>query len=131
MKAAELQTDKLVAIYIQLRDRRAQRKAAFENDDASDKSKQEKIESILLERFNESGTESVRTEAGTAYKSTRTSVTTADRDTLLGWVRENEAWDFLDVKPNKTNVVDFRNEHDDLPPGINWREEVTINVRRA
>lgn len=131
MKITDLPDDQMVRIYIELRDRRAVRKAAFENEDAGDKSKQEKIESVLMERFIKSGTNSIGTDFGTAYKASRTSATVADKEVYLSWVREQDAWDFLDIKANKTSIVAFKDEHNDLPPGINWREESTINVRRS
>ena len=122
MKVSELKTNDLVKVYIQLRDRRAQRKAAYE-----------KIEGILLQRFNEVGIESARTEFGTAYKETKVSATTGDKDAMLEWVlaEPEDRIGFLDVKPNKTAVRAYREQFDDLPPGVNWREEVTINVRRS
>ena len=31
----------------------------------------------------------------------------------------------------KQAVEQYKEEHGDLPPGINWREEVVVNVRRS
>ena len=52
MKVSDLKTSDLTLIYIQLRDRRAQRKAAYEAEDAADKAKQEKIEGVLLAKLD-------------------------------------------------------------------------------
>ena len=71
VSAAALPSGKLVELYIQLRDRRALRKAEYENADADDKGKQEKIEGILLQRFNEEGIDSIKTGAGTAQPGAR------------------------------------------------------------
>lgn len=132
LKPSEMKDSQLVEIYIKLRDIRAQRKAAFENDDAADKFKQEKIEGLLLVRFAESGHESIKTASGTAYKTTKTSASIADKDAFFnGWVVPNQAWEFLDIKANKTSIVDYKNLNGELPPGINWREELTLNVRRT
>lgn len=131
MKVTDLPNDQIVRVYIELRDRRAQRKASYDNDDAADKGKQEKLEAVLLSRFLADGTESVRTANGTAYKSTRTSVSCADGAVFFDWCRENDAWDMLEKRPKKDAVVAFREEHNDIPPGLNWREDVTINVRRS
>lgn len=132
VKLVDMKDDKLVEVYISLRDRRAQRKAAFENDDADDKARQEKIEAILLARFEASGLESIKTKSGTAYKTAKTSASIADKDAFFfDWVVPNKAWEFLDIKCNKTSIVDYKADKNDLPPGINWREEVSINVRRA
>lgn len=131
MKVADMTVAELTKLYIQLRDRRAQRKAAYVESDESDKQKQEKIEAILLKRFQDEGVDSSKTEFGTAYKSVKTSVSVADRDSYLEWVAANENWAFLDVKANKTAVDAYKEEYNDLPPGLNWREEIAINVRRS
>jgi len=131
MKVSELPSNKLVEIYIQLRDRRAQRKAAYENEDADDKTKQEKIEALLLVKFNEEGVESVRTEAGTAYKTTRVSTSVADRDAFFDFVRANNAFDMLEARASKDAIKQYRAANDDLPPGINWSEAIVVNVRRS
>lgn len=126
-----LNKTEVVETYIKLRDRRAKRKADFEAADAGDKEKQEKIEAYLLKEFNESGVESIKTPAGTAYKTAKLSVTTADKEAFFhNWVVPNEAWDFLDVKPNKTAIQQYKAAHDDIPPGLNWAETITVQVRR-
>lgn len=131
MKVSEMRDDELVALYIQLRDRRAQRKGAYDIDDAGDKQKQEKIEALLLHRFQLSGIESVKTAMGTAYKSTRTSATVADWDMFFDFVKEGEAWELIEHRASKEAVVQYKAANDELPPGINWRSEVVINVRRG
>lgn len=132
VKPSEMKDSQLVELYIKLRDKRAQRKAAFENDDADDKQKQEKIEALLLVRFANAGLESIKTPAGTAYKTVKTSATIADKDAFfLNWVIPNAQWEFLDIKANKTSILDYKAQNNDLPPGISWREEVAINVRRT
>ena len=130
-KVTDLPSGSLVEIYIELRDRRAKRKAEYENADAADKGKQEKLEGILLSRFNAEGITAINAPSGTAYTSTRTSARVADKDVFLTWIKETENWGFLDIKANKTNVAQYRSEQEILPPGLNWTEELTVNVRRS
>lgn len=131
MKVTDMRDDEIVQLYIALRDRRATRKAKYDADDADDKAKQEKLEGIMLHRMQESGSESIRTQFGTAFKSTRTSATVADRDMFLQFVRENEAWEMLESRVNKTAVEQYRAANDEIPPGVNVRTEVTVNFRRS
>lgn len=127
----ELNNEQLVSLYIKLRDRRAARKRAFEVDDEGDKGKQEKIEGILLKRFQDDGLESVRTTSGTAYKSVRTTASVADPDQFFSFVLQNELYDLLEKRCSKTVVEQYKEAHQELPPGINYSESVTINVRRS
>lgn len=121
----------LVAMYVQLRDKKAEYKAEYESKVAKIEENLSKIEAKLLQVFEESGMDSVKTEAGTAYKSTRVSVTTGDKDAFMEFVRTNDEWPLLEVRPSKSAVEQYREQHDDLPPGINWRAEQVVNIRRS
>lgn len=130
-KITELRDDELVKLYIGLRDRRAKRKAEYELDDAPDEAKMEKIEGILLHRMQESGQESVRTAAGTAYKTTKVYTSVADWDSLIAFIKQHDAWEMLTRGVNKTAVEQYKAANDDLPPGVNLRTEVVVNFRRS
>ncbi len=130
-KVNELDDATLLKAFIQLRDRRAQRKAAYEADDAGDKDKQAKIEVEFLRRFNERGIDNVSSKGvGTAYRSVRTSATVADWDELFGFIQQEEAWEMIERRVNKTAVEQYRSVNDELPPGVNWSETQVINFRR-
>ena len=123
--------EELVDKYIELRDAKSKVKAAYDAKVARIDAVLDKIEGVLLTQFQESGMESVRTKSGTAYKQTRTSAGIADWDSVLEYIRENDLWNMLERRVSKAAVEQFKDAHGDLPPGINWREEVVINVRRA
>ena len=130
-KIAELDDVSLLKLFIGLRDRRAQRKAAYDEDDASDKDKQNKIEVEFLRRFQDRGIDNVSArDVGTAYRSTRASATVADWESVLDYVQENEAWELLERRVNKTAVEQFKSVEGDLPPGVNWAETQVVNFRR-
>ena len=127
----DLNNEQLVKVYIQLRDRRSARKRSYEMEDEDDKSKQEKIEGILLHRFQEDGIESCKTSSGTAYKSVRTSASVADPDLFFSYVVKNDMWDLLEKRCNKTLVDQYKDEHGEVPPGINYSQTTVVNVRRG
>jgi hypothetical protein len=37
----------------------------------------------------------------------------------------------LERRVNKTAVEEFKAEHGEIPPGVNTRQEIVINVRRS
>lgn len=121
----------LVDQYIRLRDKKAEITAKAKQECSKLDAVIDKLEAALLASFEEMGLESIRTAEGTAYKATRTSATVADWDATLDWIKANEMWNMLDKRVNKTAVQEFRDENDDLPPGVSWREEITVNVRRG
>lgn len=120
-----------VNLYVQLRDRRAQRKKAFEEADASDKAAQEKLEAIFLSMFNQEGIDSISTEFGTAYKSTRISATVADWDEVLKFIKEKEFWSMLEKRVSKAAVDEYIGLNEVPPPGVNVITAQTVNVRRS
>lgn len=127
---AELKTDVLVEKYIQLRDKKAEMKKAYELKVAGVDEVLEKIEVELLRRFQTEGTESVSTKVGTAYISTRASATVADWEIFSKFVIDGQNWDFLEKRCSKEAVVQYKAAHEDLPPGINWSETRVVNIRR-
>jgi phage host-nuclease inhibitor protein Gam len=121
-----------VEIYIKLRDKKAQMKAEFDAKVAPITEKMDKLEAQLLDVFNKTGMDSVKTEFGTAYSTTRTTASIADREVFMEHVKANEDWGLLEVRVSKTAVEQYREQHDDeLPPGVNIREERVVNVRRT
>ncbi len=121
----------LVAKYIELRDKKAEYKAEYDVKVGRIEEALDKIEAKLLEVFDSAGMDSVKTEAGTAYVSTRTAASVADRDSFMEFVRTNDEWPLLEIRASKAAVEEYRSQHDDLPPGINWREERVVNIRRS
>lgn len=126
-----MKLDQIVERYVKLRDRKTQLKAAYEASVADINTAMSRLENAIQATLDKQGVEAVRTEHGTAFKSTSTSATVADWDSLLSFVRENERWDMLEKRVAKTAVDAFREEHDDLPPGVNYRQAISIGVRRA
>ena len=123
--------EKLVDAYIQLRDRRSQRKKDFEESDSSDKAYQDKIEGILMAHFNENGVDRVGCSSGTAYKTIRTSAVVADWDTVLNFIKDKDAWEMLEHRVSKKAVEEYVSENEALPPGVNVTSEAVVNVRRS
>lgn len=132
MKLKDASDAVLIAAYIKIRDARAQRRAEYEKADAEDRLKQEKIEAEMLSRMNSREARAISSKYGTAYVTSRVSVTVGDWDALFkGYILPNGAWELLERRVNKTAVMQYRNEHNDLPPGVNWSEEAVVNFRRS
>jgi hypothetical protein len=126
-----MKLNELAEKYIVLRDRKAQLKSEYDGKVAELDSVMDKIEAVLLRTFDEAGIESVKTSAGTAYRSLRTQASVADWDAFFNFVKENGAWEMLERRCSKSAVEQYRSTNDDLPPGLNWREERVVNIRRS
>lgn len=120
-----------VELYIKMRDKKAELKAEFDAKVAPLNEKMDKLEAKLLDVFNQTGMDSVKTESGTAYTTTRVTASVADKDVFMTHVRENDDWGLLEVRASKTAIEQYRSVHDDIPPGVSMREERVVNVRRS
>lgn len=121
----------LVEKYIKLRDIKTKVRQKYLADVSKVDAVLEKIEARLLKEFEKSGLESIRTEDGTAYKAVRSQASVADWDAVLRFIQTEGMWSMLERRVSKDAVAAYRDANDDLPPGVNWREEVTVNVRRS
>lgn len=120
-----------VKLYIQLRDKKAELKAEYEAKAADIDEKLGALEAKLLQTFNETGMDSVRTEFGTAYVTTRNSVSVVDRDAFLSFVRETGDFSLLEVRPSRSAVPEFAAANGEPPPGVTMRTERVVNIRRS
>lgn len=121
----------LVAKYIELRDTKSRFKAEYDEKVAKIDAALSQIEGTLLKTFDTAGVDSMKTPFGTAYTSIQASASIADADVFREFVKKNDAWEMFQNRVSKTAVEQFKAVHNDVPPGINWREERVVNIRRA
>lgn len=126
-----MKLDELVRKYIQIREKRSRLKVEYEEKVAPYVEAQDRIEAMLLSLFGELGVDSVKTSEGTAYTATRVSVTVADWDAFLAFVKTNDAYEMIERRVSKTAVEQYKAANEDLPPGVNWSETRVVNFRRA
>ncbi len=127
-----MEISKVVEIYIQLRDKKAEIKAEYDAKVSGIDATLGKAEAALLKHFQENGDiESIKTPFGTAYKSKRRSITMADWDTYFPWLQANGNWHMLERRAAKKAVEEYLEAEGTMPPGLNLVEEITLNVRRS
>ena len=125
-----MKVNEMVESYIALRDRKSALKAQFDQKVAGIDDMLRKLEGSMLTHMNDTGAESINTSVGTAYKTTKTQVSPADWDAFLGFVIDHQSWEMLERRPAKNAVLEWEQENATLPPGLNKRVEVTVNIRR-
>jgi len=125
--------DQLVETYIKLRQKLSQLEAEYDEKKRAYKEAQEKIEALMLVKFGEMGVDSMKTPAGTAYVSVRSSAGVADWDSFREFLeRQDDPYMFVERRVSKTAVEQYKAANEgELPPGINWREERVVNFRRT
>jgi len=123
--------DKLVEAYRTLREKKEQVDAEYKAKLEEIRRRQEIIENKILDFFNQTGVESARTPHGTAYISEVFNAKVVNRDDFYRFVRDNDAWDFVEARANKTAVRQYLEEHNgSLPPGVDVVVVRKINIRK-
>lgn len=124
-------TNQMIEKYLALRDRVADIRKRHVGELAPYNDAMVMLENILLDKLNAAREESVRTKAGTAYKTTRTSCTVAEWSKTLAYIQDNDAWELLEARVSKTAVEAIMQETQAPVPGVTVRREVALNVRRG
>jgi hypothetical protein len=130
--APPVSTEKLVRVYIKMRDARAALTADFEAKDKEIKDQMEVIESHLLEVCKTAGANSIKTDNGTVIRSVKTRYWTSDWEAMHQFVRENNALDLLERRVAQKAMKEFLETNPDkMPKGMNVNSEYTVVVRRS
>jgi hypothetical protein len=129
-----MSADDLIKETLALKDQVAAGSKQFEEWAKPFKEKIAANEAQLLSMANEQGIESIRTDSGTAYKSTITTYKVVDRGAFFDCVAEN--WEgfgnnMLQLGVIKEGIRDYVEEHKTLPPGITQDQFVRLNIRRS
>jgi len=124
--------DTMTKTYIKIRDKRAELKAEFEQQDEILEMQINAIKSELLDYCRTQGIESVRTPSGVFYRTMKTRYWTNDWDSMNKFILENEVPQFYEKRLNQTVVKQFLEENPDvLLPGLNANSEYVITVRKT
>ena len=121
----------LIEKYLQLRRKLEKIKERHEEEIRPYKEVMQKIEGKLLEHLNETGLDSTKCAAGTAFGQTVTSVTVENWDQVLGWLREHEAWDLLEARVAKNATLSAVEENQAPVPGVKISQARVLRVRSA
>jgi len=123
---------KLTEVYLKIKDERERLSAEYREADGKLVSKQEKIKAALLDYLKENDIKSVKTDAGTFYRTVRQKYWTSDWDSMREFILEHEVPEFLDKRLNQKNVREFLEENPDLlPKGLNVDAEYALTIRKT
>lgn len=121
-----MNNEDLIAGYVALRDKIGEIKKRHEAELSQYTSVIEEMESRLLVVLEAAGAESIRTNAGTAYKANWSSARVSDWSQTLEYILANERYDLLERRVAKAVVEEIGDV-----PGVVVERGVRVNVRRA
>lgn len=123
---------KIVATYVKMRDALAEKRKAFEKEEAAIKDQMKVLENALLGHLLDVKSNSVATDAGTFYKTEEIKPSCNDWDGLYRWIAENNEFEALERRIKKTFVADYMAANEGrTPPGVTVVRENVVRIRRA
>lgn len=140
--------NKLVEKFVALRDKVAEIKKRHKEELAKYNVVMATLEGWLKQELLTSGSESIRTSAGTFYKTTQTSVTCNEWSKTLEWIKDNDAWELLEARVSKTAALEILKDLADkaaqareagqqvdpeslVIPGVVISRELEVGVRKS
>ena len=123
---ADVSLEKLVGVFIKMRDKKDLLDAESKQLD----SKMRQIKAAINDHLRESGLESVKTKAGLAYRTVKTTYSSVDWTAMHQFILEHELPDLLEKRIHQKNMQSYLEEHpDDPPPGLNTNMEYSVTVK--
>lgn len=127
-----MNVDKLVSVFIKIRDAREEAKREWEEIDSEFVTKLDLINQELLSICKNTGADSIKTKDGTAIRSIKSKYWTNDWERFYDWMFEHNVPEVLERRIHQTNIKQFLAENPDmLPPGLNVDNAYHITVRRS
>jgi hypothetical protein len=131
-ESAPVDMDKLAAVYIKIRDKRAVAKKEFDERDKGLEEQMQLVADEMLEACKRIGADSIKTPHGTIIRSVKSRYWTNDWDSMYSFIEGQGAFGLLEKRLHQTNMKDFLAENPDLyPVGLNVENSYTVVVRRS
>jgi hypothetical protein len=128
----DISVDKLVSVFIKIRDARDEEERAWEQRKADFTEQLELINQQLLEICKSTDADSIRTSHGTVIRTVKSRYWTNDWDTMYNFIKENDAAALLEKRIHQGNMKQFLEDNPDLfPPGMLVDSKYKITVRRS
>lgn len=121
----------VVAKYVELRAMKEKMDEAHKQKVAEIRKAMDMLEGYFLKYFDKTGQTQIKTDTATVFVKTNDYAQVADWDAVLEFIRENDAFEFLEKRVSKTAVRDFIDDKKEVPPGINYGTKLSVNVRSA
>jgi len=122
--------DSVIGAYMVLRRNKEKIEAQAKVDVDKIKVDMGKIESWVKHQADTMGVTSFKTKHGTAFLTTTDYANVADWDAVLGYIRENGAYDMLEKRVSKTAVRGYIELNKVVPPGVNYGTKLEVNIRK-
>ena len=127
-----ISVDKLVAVYIKMRDKRAELLRDYEEADSTVKAQMELVETKLLDTCKEIGVDRLGSKHGTVMRTVKTRYWTGDWESMHKFILENKMPELLERRISQTTMKQLLEENPELMPmGLNTDSKYSVTIRRT
>ena len=127
-----ISVDKLVAVYIKMRDKRAELLRDYEEADSTVKAQMELVETKLLDTCKEIGVDRLGSKHGTVMRTVKTRYWTSDWESMHKFILENRMPELLERRISQTTMKQLLEENPELMPmGLNTDSKYSVTIRRT
>jgi hypothetical protein len=127
-----MDANKLVQVYIKIRDAKAAKTKELEEEIAALDEQLNLVEAELLELCKTTGQDGGKTQFGSFRRSVKTRYWTSDWDSMYRFIKEHDAPELLERRVSQANFKEFLQANPDkLPEGMNVDSRYSITVTRA
>lgn len=127
-----ISVDKLVAVYIKMRDKRAELLRDYEEADSAVKTQMEVVESKLLDLCKEIGVDRLGSKHGTVMRTVKTRYWTSDWESMHKFILEKKMPELLERRISQTTMKQLLEENPELMPmGLNTDSKYSVTIRRT
>lgn len=128
----DISVDKLVSVYIKMRDKRSALLREYEEQDGEIKEQMETLESKLLDLCKSIGADSLKTQHGTVIRTVKTRYWTNDWASMHKFIMQNNMPDLLEKRISQTVMKQLIEENPDMmPPNLNVDSRYAVTIRRS
>jgi hypothetical protein len=128
----DISVDKLVSVYIKMRDKRSTLLREYEEQDGAIKEQMETLESKLLDLCKSIGADSLKTQHGTVIRTVKTRYWTNDWASMHKFIMQHNMPDLLEKRISQTVMKQLIEENPDMmPPNLNVDSRYAVTIRRS
>lgn len=131
VEAPKYDADRLVRVYIRIRDAKAKLKQEFDDAASSLDEQMDAVEAELLALCKTTGQDGGRTDHGTFTRTVKTRYWTSDWQSMYEFIKDHNALELLEQRVSQGNMKKFLQDNpQELPAGLNVDSKYSITVRR-
>jgi hypothetical protein len=130
-KDMDVSVDKLVSVYIKMRDAKQQLQREYDKAVNDIVAQQDLVQQAILELCKDTGSDGFKTSAGSVSRTVKTRYWTSDWRSMQEFIKEHDAFDLMEQRVHQTNMKSFLEENPTLmPPGMSIDSRYIITVRK-